>query len=95
VSLERFAFHGNGEPLYLFVSAQFPRESATRFSRENRSHFSWNCFKSVADFATLSEKTVASRHQKVLKTASAAFGNARSGCARQMLMICCRSAENE
>ncbi|UVK56584.1 hypothetical protein DBIPINDM_003201 [Mesorhizobium sp. AR02] len=28
-------FHGNGEPLYLFVFAQF--------RTENRSHFSWNC----------------------------------------------------
>ncbi|MER8667417.1 hypothetical protein NKH45_09415, partial [Mesorhizobium sp. M1156] len=26
----------NAEPLYLFVLTQFPRESATRFSRENR-----------------------------------------------------------
>ncbi|TRC70660.1 hypothetical protein FJV83_23575 [Mesorhizobium sp. WSM4307] len=26
-----------------FVLTQFPRESATRFSRENRSHISWNC----------------------------------------------------
>ncbi|WP_143748328.1 hypothetical protein [Mesorhizobium carmichaelinearum] len=28
-------FHGNGEPLYLFVF--------TQFRTENRSHFSWNC----------------------------------------------------
>ncbi|RUU04073.1 hypothetical protein EOD23_17245, partial [Mesorhizobium sp. USDA-HM6] len=37
-ALERFTvspFHGNGEPLYLFVFKQF--------RTENRSHFSWNC----------------------------------------------------
>ncbi|TRC75709.1 hypothetical protein FJV83_07660 [Mesorhizobium sp. WSM4307] len=30
------SFQGNAEPLRLFILTQFPRESATRFSRENR-----------------------------------------------------------
>ncbi|MER9198333.1 hypothetical protein NKH74_03775 [Mesorhizobium sp. M0933] len=34
--LERFIVSRNAEQLYLFVLTQFPRESATRFSRENR-----------------------------------------------------------
>jgi hypothetical protein len=29
-------FHGNGKTLYLSDLTQFPRESATRFSRESR-----------------------------------------------------------
>ncbi|WP_292242397.1 hypothetical protein [Mesorhizobium sp.] len=42
-----------------------------------------------------SKKTVASRRQKVLKTVPIALNAARSSCARQGLMICCRFKENE
>jgi hypothetical protein len=42
-----------------------------------------------------SKKPVASRRQKVLKTVPIAFHAARSSCARQGLMICCRFKENE
>jgi hypothetical protein len=34
--LSSSSFHGNAELFQLFVWTQFPRESATRFSRENR-----------------------------------------------------------
>ncbi len=38
-------FHGNGEPLYLFVFTQFRTEATAKAPSLTVMHFSWNCSK--------------------------------------------------
>ena len=50
------SFHGNGVPLYLFVSTQFQTGGYSEGAEPNRSHFSWNCSRSALVAAQFAKK---------------------------------------